>query len=117
MMNVLSEFGKNIICNVRDPVLFDLEKIISGQIKTEQDTLFHQRISKLSSDEILLLKDLSTYLVDKTLHNLLFMFENSDNCLILSDDKNLAEISDGLCGELYTDDGWIGKFSQYKASI
>ncbi|STZ56295.1 Uncharacterised protein [Moraxella lacunata] len=116
-MNTLSEFGKNLICNVRDPVLSDLEKLIDGQIKSEQDTLFHQRISQLSPDEILLLKELSTYLVDKTLHNLLFIFENSDNCLILSDDKNLAEISDGLCGELYTDDGWIGKFSQYKASI
>lgn len=45
------------------------------------------------------------------------MFETSDDFLILSNDKNLAEISDGLCGELYTDDGWIGRFSQHKTSI
>ena len=26
---------------------------------------------------------------------------------------NASEISDGLSGELYSDDGWISQFSQY----
>ena len=31
--------------------------------------------------------------------------------------ENLAELSDGLCGELYGEDGWIERFSGYPASL
>lgn len=30
---------------------------------------------------------------------------------------SLRDISDGLSGELYTEDGWIEKFSTYKTTV
>ena len=30
---------------------------------------------------------------------------------------NLTDLSDGLAGEVYSEDGWIAKFSKYPSSI
>jgi hypothetical protein len=39
--------------------------------------------------------------------------------LLFSEDEdsgkeNIRELSDGLSGEIYTEDGWIAKYSNYK---
>ncbi len=57
--------------------------------------------------------------IDDCLHEFLFMLENnSDNLELVftaSDGSpiNIVETSDGLCGELYTEDGWIEKFGSH----
>jgi hypothetical protein len=58
----------------------------------------------------------ATDLVDSTLHNLLSFFEGAEDFMIAfkEDENNLVdlnEISDGLAGELFTDEGWISRFS------
>lgn len=44
--------------------------------------------------------------------NFLFLFEEDDKKEILVSGKNITEISDGLSGELFTEDGWISRFSK-----
>ena len=39
------------------------------------------------------------------------MLEQHEEISLLYDDVNLNEESDGLSGELYTEDGWIEKYS------
>jgi hypothetical protein len=50
------------------------------------------------------------------------MIENSEEFDLIKtsnsgNELSLREISDGLCGELYTEDGWIERFSKYPPSI
>lgn len=46
------------------------------------------------------------------MHNMLFMIEEHEEIELLYKEENIAEKSDGLSGELYTEDGWIEKYSK-----
>ncbi len=118
MKEKLTLFGNDFVKSVRDNTLFVLEGIISGHMKSAIDKDMFKKIKSLSSEEQDLIRDLAYRMVDLTLHNMLFMFENNDHWEIISkeDKSDIAEISDGLAGELYTDDGWIKKFSEYQIS-
>ncbi len=55
--------------------------------------------------------------VDSTLHHLLRTLQNDSHVRIAvslgsTEVSNLAKISDGLAGELYSDEGWIARFSK-----
>ncbi len=45
---------------------------------------------------------------------MLCLFEEHDEFQIIVGGENIADISDGLSGELYTSDGWIEKFSEQR---
>ena len=45
---------------------------------------------------------------------MLEMFEQHDDIELNMSNENLNQISDGLAGELYTEDGWIQKFSKQR---
>jgi hypothetical protein len=56
-------------------------------------------------------------IVDAVLHHLLWTFEQNEHIRIamdLADEQveSLNAISDGLPGELYSDEGWIARFSK-----
>lgn len=52
--------------------------------------------------------------VDLSIHNMLCMLEDHSDFSLIKDGKNIAELSDGFSGELYTEDGWISKFSEQR---
>ncbi len=63
-------------------------------------------------------RTLCAHLTDHVLHETLSFFEQSERWRLADEaGENLAELSDGLCGELYGEDGWIEKFSGYPASL
>ncbi|MEB1549253.1 hypothetical protein VDQ94_10135 [Xanthomonas campestris pv. campestris] len=54
-------------------------------------------------------------MVDTSLFHLLDMIEHSDDALnVTLKGYNLYDASDGLAGELLTEDGWISRFSNLK---
>ena len=113
-MNTLDNFGKVYINQVRDNSLFLLNAIITGHMTDNKSQLLHNQLKNFSDKEIELIHQLSTYLIDNTLHNVLFLFEEYPEWKLIDEDQNnLAELSDGLSGELYTENGWIKKFSSY----
>lgn len=115
----LSLFGEMFIKAVRDNTLFALEGVISGHMKSESDLKMHDRISKLSTDNISLLREFAYSMVDLSLHNMLFMFEENPDWKLSNPEigiSDLNSISDGLAGELYTSDGWIDQYSEYSSS-
>jgi hypothetical protein len=65
------------------------------------------------------LRDVAYRMVDQALHNTLFMFEQNTDWKISNEKQGISSLnnlSDGLAGELYTEDGWIHQFSEYPAS-
>ena len=51
--------------------------------------------------------------VDQSIHNMLELVEEHPEVALLFNGVELRKISDGLSGELYTDDGWVYKYSKY----
>jgi hypothetical protein len=63
--------------------------------------------------------------IDGAIHHLLWLFEQHDvngfdvifagtDDVPISQPVSVSDLSDGLGGELYTEDGWIAKYSRYE---
>jgi hypothetical protein len=117
----LSEFGESFIKRVRDNSIFVFEGIISGHMKDSESKALHERLKEMSDEEVALLRKFAYKMVDLTIHNTLFFFEQSIGKWKISNQErqigDLANISDGFSGELYTEDGWIKKYSRYNSSL
>lgn len=113
----LDEFGEVLITAVRDTTINQWEKILSGRMKGERaKRIFNDFTNDFNQDQLEKITDLVSQIVDSTLHYTLFMVEQEESIVVAlkREDSSLIDlnqISDGLAGELYTDDGWIRKYS------
>ncbi|MBO9204001.1 MULTISPECIES: epimerase [Niastella] len=120
MNEQLLNFGKQYIKEVRDNSIYTLENIINGKMKGELNQEMFRLINNLPQAQVELLKRVAYRMIDLTLHNTLNMFEQSDSWAISNVSEgveSINDISDGLAGELYTEDGWIKQFSEYPSSL
>ena len=117
MEDVLNEFGKILITEVRDGTIDSMNKMIDGTMKGTIAKLIRKKISILDKEQIEVLKWLIPEIVDFSLDSMLFMFEGHPDLQLVFQGVDLKEVSDGLSGELYTEDGWIQKFSEYDELI
>ena len=60
----------------------------------------------------------STASIDAAIHDFLFAIEEQadfeNDIQIIVNEDNIVEMSDGLQGELFTQDGWLEKYSKFK---
>ncbi|OTG89782.1 hypothetical protein [Acinetobacter sp. ANC 3832] len=112
--NTLDQFGNEFINNARDRTLKIYEKIKKNEMKSKDKLILSEKINNLSIDEKLVLDEVVYEIVDLVLFNTLNFLEESTQ--IEFENTNLNELTDGLAGELYSEDGWIHKYSTYKAS-
>ena len=117
MEDVLNEFGKILITEVRDGTIDSMNKMIDGTMKGTTAKLIRKKIAILNNEQIEILKWLIPEIVDFSLDSMLFMFEGHPDLQLVFQGVDLKEVSDGLSGELYTEDGWIQKFSKYDELI
>lgn len=109
--NTLDLFGELLIKQVRDETISEWDMILNGKMKGVTAKEVKNRISSFNQEQLEVLKWIVPQIVDLNLHNLLFTIEESDELFVAIDDKEIKEESDGLAGELYTEDGWIRRFS------
>jgi hypothetical protein len=105
------DFGKDLIKEVRDRTIRQYHKKTSGLMKSEDDQALFRRYESLDESAKEFIKDLIPMIVDTSLHNTLCMIEDSDNFILTVGEDDIRNVSDGLAGELYTEDGWIAKYS------
>lgn len=114
--NVLDYFGKLLMSGVRDETITNWDMIVNGEMKGITAQQVREKISSFSEEQIEVLKWLISKVTDSCLHNILITIEKNDELKVtISDgqiDTNIKQISDGLEGELYTEDGWITRFSK-----
>ena len=119
---MLDKFGEILIHEVRDEAINDWEKILNGKMKGVTAKWVGDLLSGYSTEQVEILKELIPEVVDTTLHHLLWTVEQVDSLKILLSDKDgnicdIKEVSDGLPGELYSDLGWINRFTKKRHSL
>ena len=114
--DVLDYFGEMLISNVRDKTIASWDMMVNGKMKGITAQQVREKISSFSDEQKEILRWLTPQITDTCLHYLLTMFEQSDELkltvCIEQANVDLKQISDGLAGELYTEDGWINRFSK-----
>jgi hypothetical protein len=115
---VLDELGETLIREVRDRTIDELDEILNGTALPAWKRGLHSDLEaaypELSHEPI---RHLVVIAVDTALHNFLWAVESSRRIKLGiqgGDDvvQDVVELSDGLSGELWTDDGWIARFSR-----
>ena len=112
MNKFLQNFGKIFIEDVRDRTISDIDMIIGGKFLNKSDLDVAENFSSLDIKSKEFIKMIIPEIVDNCLHNFLNMFEEHEEINLLFDGQNLNHLSDGLAGELYTEDGWIQNFTR-----
>lgn len=99
--------------DVRDKTINYWEMVFEGKMKDQESKLFYEVISKMDKENQKWLKKIIVQTVDKSVFNLLWLFEEEEKYSILQNEteEKIEEISDGLTGELFSEDGWIAKYS------
>ncbi|AWF82285.1 hypothetical protein BTJ40_16430 [Microbulbifer sp. A4B17] len=113
-MNNLDKLGKIIAQDLRDSSLERYLALESGSLKSPSTQELIKELDGFSDEQKAVIRKVLTNCIDSGVHNLLFAIEEEkEDIAVLIDNENVAELSDGLNGEIYTEDGWFEKFSQY----
>lgn len=113
---LLDALGERLMREVRDETISDWAMILDGRMKGERAEHIRERTKCIDRN---VLASAIPEVVDSVLHHLLRWLEEEEDFQLVGhvgtvQSENIAEDSDGLSGELYTDEGWIAKFSMYK---
>ena len=118
---LLDKFGRILISEVRDEAIDKLQLIFAGRIKSEAALTLHNKLNAFSQDQKGVIRSLVISSIDDVIHNFLWMLEQHEEDIDLScgvgnesGKENVRQLSDGLPGEMYSEDGWIARFSKYK---
>lgn len=117
--NLLDEFGELIIKDVRDEQIFKHDAALSSALKSKHANWMRENLKDFTPRQLDVLRKIVVRSIDGTIQNFLWTFEQNkkitiDGRLLSEQIINIAELSDGLSGELYSEDGWIFRFSRYK---
>jgi hypothetical protein len=113
----LDMFGRVLMSKVRDEAISDWKMIVDGRMKGEFAAKSRRALVSFSEDQRRAFLSLVPEVVDTVLHHLLWMLEQEDNIRVGVTSFNeivpdLRDVSDGLAGELPSDQGWIARFSR-----
>jgi hypothetical protein len=122
MKDVLDRFGRLLVSEVRDVAVAVALKSLRGQMKDRASKHLEAELAEVPESTLKLFETFATDLVDSTLHDLLSFFEGNEDFLIAFQENendliDLNKISDGLAGELVTEEGWISRFSDLGAIL
>ena len=115
--NTLDKFGHFLVKNLRDKAIQHLEFVIEGRWKAPAIQKLQNDMKRFNEEEIDIIKRAFINSLDAGVHDLLFAIQesndNSSGIIVMCDDENIAELSDGLHGEIFSKNGWYAKFSNY----
>ena len=114
MDDVLSYFGEILMNEVRDRTIRGFDMKITGKMMDKDSQKLFEEVNKMKDEQRLLVEKIIPQIVDLCIHNMLCMIEDCTSIDIQVEKKSICEMSDGLAGELYTEDGWIQRFSRQR---
>ncbi len=117
-MKIENDFSKNILIKTRDRIIDNCFEILKGQDKSISGKLLHEKLSTLSCEQIDDLRVFIVKIVDMTLHELMYNFDESKVFKIVSDYEDettdVKSLNDEWLVGLFLDA--IDLFSKYNNS-
>ena len=114
---ILDDFGKVFIKESRDMAFWVFDQISRGEMRGQTAQRLIKSMKTLAPVQQGVVRAVVLNTVNDMCHYFLWMLQQNEHIKITfeKDDSvyNLNELSDGLCGELYNDEGWIKRFSEY----
>ncbi|RFZ95187.1 hypothetical protein D0C36_06575 [Mucilaginibacter conchicola] len=118
MDNSLDKFGKFLVENLRDSGINHFELLLKAQWKAPALQSIQNELGELSDSQTETVKKAFIASIDSAIHDFLFALQEQadfkNEIRIMVDNNNIAELSDGIHGESYSDDGWNAKYSKYE---
>lgn len=111
--NKLDKFGKFIVDNLRDKGISFAELLLIGHWKATSLQNLHNELGKLSDSQKEAVKKAVISAMDSAIHDFLFALQEQEEIQIMTDGENVVELSDGIHGEQFSEEGWFAKFSKY----
>ena len=116
-MHELDKFGEFFVRNFRYKALDNLQSILEHRWKAPRLQELQDRVARMSLEDKRILHDVVDDILTTAMHDLLFAFhefhDSGKGPDITFDGKAVASMSDGLQGEIFSDDGWIKKYSKH----
>lgn len=111
----LDDFGRTLIQALRNEGLDEWSRIVDGRLKGERAKEIRALIAGPS--EAALVLQIVPCVIDSVLHNLLNLIDTDPRLTVGFQTgseliPDIREVSDGLAGELYGDEGWIARFAE-----
>lgn len=116
---LLDHFGSTLVQRVRDKAIQDWDMILDGRMKDSNSLGIRHRLSGLSKEQLQIVSWLIPQVVDTTLHHLLWTLEQEESIKVSVQVgaerlEDVSQSSDGLSGELPSEEGWIARFSKQR---
>lgn len=117
MNTKLDRFGEFLIKNLRDQGLDLFEQLKQGKAKSSSLKPLQNKLQEYDDVELSIIKECIKQCLDVGIHDFLYALQENHylekDIQVMVNDENIADLSDGLNGELFTEDGWFAKFSKY----
>lgn len=114
MNKELDFFGQKLIREVRDRSILEFDMRVEGKMMDETSLMLSKEIQNMNAEQRNLINKIIPQIIDLCIHNTICLVEECEEITVLVDDTNISECSDGLAGELYTEDGWIQKYTEQR---
>ena len=115
--NKLDLFGKFLVENLRDRGISHAEILLNNKSKAPSLSELQSELIKLTDPQKELVKKTVLESIDVAIHDFLFALQEladfDNNIKIMVENENIVELSDGIQGESYTNEGWNAKYSKY----
>ena len=114
----LDKFGKFLMENFRDKAIFYAENLLAGKWKASSLLELQSKLAKFSEEEKEIIFFCVIQSLDNGIHDFLFALQDhnpnqSAEVKITVDDINIEPLSQGLHGEIFSEEGWRARFSNY----
>ncbi|MFH6997235.1 DUF6547 family protein [Flavobacterium sp. FlaQc-57] len=108
-----------MVKNLRDKGIGNAETLLSNTSKAPSNLKLQTEINQFNESQKELIKEIVVKSIDVAIHDFLFSLQKlanfENNIQITVNGENIVELSDGIHGESYSENGWNAKFSEYGA--
>ncbi|WP_444912900.1 hypothetical protein [Microbulbifer sp. PAAF003] len=113
-MNNLEKFGKIISQELWDRSLNRYLDLEAGNLKSPELKELISKLSEFTEEQKIVIRKLLTECVNSGIHGFLFAIEEEKEGISIAVNGQIAaNQSDGLSGELYSEDGWLERYSEH----
>ena len=118
----LNSFGEALINSARDETVETLEQMLRGTARAPYLQVLCTALGEMAEADQKIVLEVALLMIDKTISRSLSVFEDEKNSFFVGSRaegkiRDVSDSSDGLSGELYTEDGWVHLFSQKPKSV